>query len=165
MKVGVVVVAALILTGAASAGATLPQWTPRTAETAARALGFPTRHPSKVTCRGVGAPSNGLYWSFKCRRGHHRFTIASDSTGWVKANGRYLSRGFVSTGELRRLGGFSQSAPDAAGPYVLRKYGTVGSFNCTNPAGHQWTCVFQSPAVTVTITYRKAKGGWLLTAK
>lgn len=176
MKVGVVLLAALILVGTVAAAAGQAEWTPKDARAAVRALAYPKQHPRTVGCRGLGPTvAGGVYGSFRCRTTYRHsrrrtFYLVDDKTGWVCAGAHIsgchiLPRGFVSTAEVARLGGFAESATQTSGAYVLAHYNmeAVGD-GCTQTGPRVWSCKFSSPAVTVTLTYKKVKDGWTVKA-
>lgn len=161
--------------GSAAAAAPQAEWTTKDARAAVRAVGYPKPRPRTVTCRGMGTVGAGaVYGEFRCRttyrRGHRVFYMFDDSTGWIvagphKTGARQLRKGFVATGELARIGGFAQSATNAATAYIQRHYNVFdpAGTGCTQAAPGRYVCAYTTPAVTVTVTYRHVSGGWTLT--
>ena len=156
-------------------------------QTALRAIGYPKPHPKKLTCKGriVPAPTNlsVKIQVFICkatyRHGHHsKFMAAGDGVGgWICAGRdlrtlycRVLKQGFVTT---RQVGPSKDLQPSAAraglGYMDVRGHNTPNAVvvdPCTATATMAYTCVYKSAQgsnITVTISFKTAKGGYLVT--
>lgn len=168
MKVGVALVAALLL--CSTAAAAQPGWTSRDAQAAARALAYPKPHAKKVTCHGSSL-------SFRCNAvyRHHRhktFVLAAGTEGGWTCAGRtihtchVLPKGFLSSTQVTGMGGLEAAAGYSATGYIQEhlKVAQPQQAGGCNPIGTSaFTCGYSSPAVTVTITYKHVKDGWLVT--
>lgn len=153
-------------------------WTPREMRAGVKALAYPKPHPLKVTCRGAGAAAGNLYTAFRCKATyrHHRnrtFAIASGfEGGWICAgrhlNGcRVLAKGFLGSSQITRWGGLEAAAGYTATGYIQRHYSSVqpqSGSPCSPIGSTRYQCAYSTPAVTVTVTYKRVTGGWLVTA-
>ena len=167
-------IAALMLAATASAATVPPQWTPKDAAAAVKALHLNRPHAKTTTCKGLGAPLNGMYAKFRCRTlyPHHRrrtlYLQGRAEGGWLCAGTtmtgcKLLNRGFVSTGQAARYNGLDEYVTLSATGYA-ENHGDANptkTASCTSAGTNTWTCGFASG--TVTITYKTVKGGWLVT--
>lgn len=166
MKVGVALLAALILAGTAAAAQ--PAWTPRDAVAAARALAYPRPHAKKITCKGSGA--------FHCKAvfKHHRhkkFVLTTGTEGgWTCAGHtlhtcHVLTKGFLSTAQVAGMGGLESAAGYSAAGYVQEHYKTQpeSAGSCSPVWSTSFQCPFSTPTATITISYRQVKDGWVVT--
>ena len=175
MKLGVALLAALILTSSAPAATTVPpQWTPRDGAAAVKALHLTRRHAKTTACRGLGTPLNGRYATLRCRTlypHHRRRTIILQGRaqgGWLCAGVKItpckpLTRGFVSTGEASRYNGLNEYVTLSAIGYatIHGDPNPTKTSPCATSGTNTWVCGFQSG--TVTITYKPVKDGWTVT--
>lgn len=169
MKVGVVLVAALILTGTAAAAPT-----GKTMASTVKALHYPKPGAKTVACRNSGA-------GYKCKAvyRHHRRRVFyaewANSGGWVCAGKtligcKVLRHGFVSKATEARYaqyGGLSAYAGISSTGYLENKYqATPNAVSpCAADGNLSWSCAYSvtSGDVTVKISYRPVKTGWLIT--
>lgn len=158
----------LVFTGVA-AGATQATWTARNMATAAKALGYPKPHARRVTCRGKT--------TFRCVATYRRRRVfyaawMGYSSGWLCAGKTRSScvmqrRGFIPTAAASSL---SRAAELAARGYMAFKYDTPDPYvyaPCTKAGftayqcGYKWT---NNQVITVTVSFKQAKGGYTMTA-
>ena len=161
---------------ASTATAAGPAWTPKDMKTAIHALGYPKPHPKKLSCKGLGAASGGRFDSFRCvatYRLHHRrvfYTAGRGEGGWLCAGKTaaacgLLKRGFVTSADVARLQSMGAAADLAARGYLMNRGETYTPVHFCQQAGGSWVCPFtvNGTPVTVTITFKGAKGGFVLT--
>lgn len=171
MKTTLVLAAALVLTGAAAASTVNPPWTLKDIKTAVRAVGYPKPHPLRLGCKGLGAATtSGAYTSFRCtaRYRHHvrrRFFVEGKGEGgWLCAGKtlagcKLLRRGFLTAATVGTQG-LAASVDIAARGYMMNHYGSYQATGfCKQTASLSWSCPFVE--ATVTLTLRKAKGGYV----
>jgi hypothetical protein len=176
MRFVIVVVAALMFVGAASASnaPTVP-WKARDMVTALRALAYPTAHPRKLTCRKSGPRG------FRCaainRRRQVFYTRGRGLGGWICAGKRptscsVLKHGFASTSMVAGWldGSLATYAKLAAKGYVQNKYDLADpqspSRTCDpwERAANSFVCEFDynQEVFPIIITFKPAKGGWII---
>lgn len=173
--------AALVFAATASAGTPSVAWSTKDMKTAIRALSYPKPHAKKLACKGLGAAdTNGRHTSFRCvaTYKHHRrrvfYTEGSGLGGWICAGTKLatctvLHHGFASTSMVAFDGSLQGAAELAARGYVQNRYDTFDTFpagECTQAAARSWSCPYKLDAgtITVTITLKTAKGGYLVSA-
>lgn len=168
MKVLGVTIAALVVTGAAVAAPAV--WTARDAQAAARALAYPSPHARKVTCHATGV-------AFKCAavygRHHQKTFVLAPGTegGWTCAGHtlhtcHVLRKGFLSATQVTGMGGLQAAAGYSATGY-LQEHASVTpeSAGPCSPAGpSSFRCPYSTPQTTVTVTYKRVKDGWVVSA-
>lgn len=171
MKIGVALLAALIVAGTATATAstTPTPWTRANMTAAVKAVGYPKAHAKKLTCRGIGlADSSGRYNAFRCTAAyrHHRirrfYAAGRGEGGWLCAAAtlsgcKLLRHGYITTATMN-LGG---AIDIAARGYMTNHYGSYQVAGFCRGGPPVWTCPFTN--TTVTITTKAAKGGWVTT--
>lgn len=77
-----------------------------------------------------------------------------------------LPRGFLSPAQISGMGGLEAAAGYSATGYIQEHYAgvTPEQTGGCNPFGaSSYTCAYSTPEVTVTVTYKHVKGGWLVT--
>jgi hypothetical protein len=138
-------------------------WSAATMRTAVRALHYPKPGARKVSCRGTS--------TYRCvityRRHRRRVLYArwQGEGGWICAGPhlatcKTLRHGFLPTS----MG----ATPDyVAAGYVENKYGvTPDTTGCNQTGTLTWSCGYQIPSgpITVTVSFRTVKGGWVTSA-
>lgn len=172
--------AALVFAASAEASTPTVAWTKKDMTTAIRGLGYPKPHPRKLTCKGLGVPDTvNRYPEFRCvatyRHHRHRrfYTAGRAQGGWLCAGKtvagcRLLRRGFVTSLEIARLGSQAATAGESAKGYLINHdqfpYQVVHF--CTLSDASTYSCPFSvnDVPVTVTMTFRKASGGYVTSA-
>lgn len=162
----------IMLAIVATAAAANPEG-PGSMAAAVKALHFP-KPARKVTCHASGS-------GFRCkatfRRNRHRVFYAgwANTGGWVCAgktlNGcKLLHHGYVSRTTLARysqFGGLSAYAGISSTGYLENKYQATPNVvsPCAADGNLRWSCAYSITTgdVTVRISYRPVKGGWLIT--
>lgn len=144
-------------------------WTAKDIAAAARALNYP-RPTTKMSCRGTG--------SFRCVASypHHRHRVFyaqwKGEGGWLCAgktpsNCGLLRHGFVPND--RAAGGVTGVVAGAAAGYMGIHYNDpqpYASSPCTQTGPMAWACGYytsNTSTVTVTITLKKLKTGYVIT--
>jgi hypothetical protein len=138
---------------------------------AIRALHYPKAGALKETCRGRT--------TFKCvatyRHRRHRVFYAQwqGLGGWLcagtKTTCKPLRHGFVPTARAAFNGGPAGTAELAARGYMGNHYGIFDpnvSSPCSKTGPSSWACGYyntDTSTVTVTVTLKSAKGGYVLT--
>lgn len=159
--------------GSAATGPSTP-WTTKDMTMAVKAVGYPRLHARKVTCHGLGtADGIGRYLSFRCvalyaRHRRARFYVGGlGEGGWLEAGKtpateRLLRKGFVPSATVATQG-LAATADLAARGYMANRYGTYQAAGfCKQAGSSSWSCPFSM--VTVTLTMKAAKGGYVTTA-
>jgi hypothetical protein len=114
-------------------------YAPAMMKKALKAIGYPRTHLRKLTCRGVGAPVNGRYWSFRCAaRWSHRGRRAFYAAG--SGYGGWLCVGSSSSGcKVLRRGYLTEGVGQAAVGFMQNHFGFVDperwTGTCSPPAG------------------------------
>lgn len=168
-KVGVVSLV-LLLAVAGTAAAANPEG-PGSMAAALKALHYP-KPAKKLSCHHAGS-------GFKCKatlRHGHKTVYAewANTGGWVCAGKtltgcKVLRHGFVSKSSLARYqqyGGLKAYAGIASTGYLENKYQATPNVTapCAQAGASSWACGYSIPSgnVTVTITYKQVKTGWLI---
>jgi hypothetical protein len=182
-RLSIVIVLAAAFAASAAASGPPGVWSTRDMTTAIRGLGYPTSHPIKLSCKGLGAATNGRYASFLCKATYRhsirrRFVAAGHGVGgWVcaeKPGAGYcvlLPHGFVVMAHTNAANALEARAKLAASGYVENRYGIADaspSGPCVQraPDGTKWTCPYMSnrgKVMEVTISLKAARGGYITT--
>lgn len=144
-------------------------WTKADMVAAVRALGYPKPHARKVTCKAVGP-------AFRCNATYRRkrvfYAQGQGPGGWLCAGAKLsacktLPRGFLAKDAIPAGLTLDAMVSTSAVGYIQDKYGiasgsTQRSQGCTPAGTNTWTCPFTYPSATITITYKTARGGWIV---
>ena len=173
---------ALMVAAVAIARPTFP-WHPKDMEIAIRALGYPRPHPRTLSCKGQGHNTYGRYASWKCHATYahgkpRTFVMGGEAAGGWLCGGktlrscRLLQHGFITNSwaqEEQQFGGFASVASLVSFTYLQSHDGIddpVGTDTpCPQSGTAAWSCSYNTPSgeITVTISFKKAKGGWITT--
>ena len=168
--------AVLMVAAVAVARPTYP-WHPKDIETAIRALSYPKAHPRTLSCKGQGHNTYGRYDSWLCHatyahKERRTFVMGGEGAGGWLCGGKtlktckLLGHGFVTNAQVLDFRGLEKIAEIASPSYVAIHGGPDDGPNfCTQSGTTAWSCHFNTPTgtITVTISFKKAKGGWITT--
>lgn len=161
---------ALVSVGIASAVTSLP-WTPSAIKALIRSAGYPKPHPKKLACKRT---PGGYY---KCtatyRRAKKQMFYVVDKGAWLCVGHRKAAScqllggvGFIPRSEAADMPHLEASIRFASEAYIQIRFHvqyptTYGG--CTYSATPlNESCTYAKPDVTVTITAKPAKGGYLI---
>lgn len=164
-----VIVVILYIVGSAKGATTTSGLTvtPSVMGTAMRAIHYPVAKPRTLRCKGLGVPVNGRYATFRCAatwKHHHRAFLVQEVAvgGWMcvgrQPGCKLLGHGFY-PGYLASPG-WQEVAVN--GWLTARQDPAAGSASCTGTSS-PLTCATSTG--TVTLTYTKARGGYVETVK
>lgn len=174
-----VTLAALILAATASAAGPPVAWTKKDMTAAVRAIGYPKPHMRKLACKGVGpADSAGGHTTFRCTATyrHHRrsrfYVGGRGEGGWLCAAKRLagcklLRHGFVTSAQIVTLQSLGAAADLAARGYLTNRDETYQVVHfCEQTSSSAFACPFtvNDSSVTVTVSFKRAKGGYVISA-
>jgi len=176
LALGLAIVVALSAVGAVRGATTKssPAVTTKVMVEGLKTIGYPVAHPKRLTCRGLGAASNGRHTSFRCvatLKAHKQrrfYTRAVAKGGWLCA-GRtrlhcvLLARGFVPASAADNQGWQETAVLGWLQAHNIDRNGTLG-LSCVGTKSPLTCTLHAQPPVTVTLTYHRAGAGYVETA-
>ena len=167
MKVGVALLAALIITGTASAAGSS-----RDMVSAMKSLHYPLASPVKLGCRtaGAGFACKATYRHHRIRRfyAEWRATGGFICAGAKPATCKILRHGFIPTGQTDNS---ADAALLASRGYMAINYNDPQPFSAKKPcvpsaAASSWSFCYalDTSDVNVTVTVKQVKTGYITTA-
>lgn len=158
-------------------------WSKKDMTTAVRGLGYPKPHSKRLVCKGLGASAGGRHTAYRCvatytHRRHRRFVIGGEAMGGWLCGGKKLAscaplkHGFVTNTQLSQddLGELSAAAGFASRGYLQMKYRVSTTYpkgSCSQAGASAWSCPYNwtnDSTMTVTVSFKHAKGGYAISA-